>query len=141
MEHNAELIKEVFQNSEMSKDVLNRLIKICDDANLRAALADEFAQYHEIMCEASKVGDERNIQLKPRSRCKNAIFSGISLNAMIDKTSSHLAEMVVQGSTMGIIDMTRAVKEFSGADENVVKLAEKLLETEKNNVEKMLEFV
>lgn len=141
MEHSVELVKEVYKNAEMSKDILNRLIKICDDANFRAALADEFAQYHEITCEAKGICEEHNYPVKTDKRCKSAIFSGITLNTMIDKTSTHLAEMMVQGSTMGVIDMKRAIKEYTGASEKVRTLAEKLLKTEQNNVTKMLEFV
>ena len=141
MEHNYELIKTVYQNAEMCKDVLGRMIKICDDAALRVVLADEFAQYHEITCESKAICEERNYNVKTKHHAKETIFSGISLNTMLNKSASHLAEMAVIGSTMGVIDIKRALKEFPGADEVILALAGKLLKTEENNVKKMLEFV
>lgn len=141
MDHNLELVKEVYHDAELCKDVLNTLIKITDDANFRTSLADEYAQYHEIMCSADSVCCEYGYPVKTDKSCKKKIFSGIAISAKIDKTPSHLAEMVIQGSTMGIIDIKRAIREYQCADEKVKRLASKLLETEINNVYKMLEYV
>lgn len=141
MEYNYELLKEVYQNAEMSKDIIGRMIKICDDSNFRAALAEEFAEYHEVMGQAKSIIDEKGYPIRTNKAGKAAAMSGITLNTLIDKTSTHLAEMMVQGSTMGVIDMKRALKTYTGADDTITKIANKLCETEQNNVRKMLEFV
>ena len=141
MEHTFELVKTVYQNAEMSKEILARMIKICNDSNLRASLAEEFAQYHEVTAQAKAIIDEHGYNIRTNHSGKSASLAGITLNTMIDKTSTHLAEMMVQGSIMGVIDMKRALKDYTGADEKVRCLANKLYETEQNNVQKMLEFV
>lgn len=141
MEHNKELVKAVYHNAEMSKDIIGRMIKICDDPSLRAALAEEYAQYHEITCESKGICDEKGYFVKTKKQGKAAIFSGMAINTMINKSTPHLAEMMVQGSTMGVIDMKRALREYPGAEENVRTLAEKLMHTEQNNIKCMLEFV
>ena len=141
MEHNYELLKEIYQNAEMSKDIMGRMIKICDDSNFRAELAEEFAEYHEVMCQAKAIIDEKGYPIRTNKAGKAAAMGGIKLNTFIDKTSTHLAEMMVQGSTMGVIDMKRARKMYTGAEDAIRKLANKLCETEQNNVRRMLEFV
>ena len=141
MEHDYKLVKEVYQNAEMSKDIIGRLIRICDDSNFRAALAEEFAEYHEVTAQARAYMEEKGYPVRTNKFGKAASMSGIKFNTMIDKTSTHLAEMMVQGSTMGVIDMKRALKEYPGADECPKKLASKLFETEQKNVRRMLEFV
>lgn len=141
MEHNYELVKTIFQNAEMSKEILARMIKICNDSNLRASLAEEFAQYHEVTAQAKSIIDERGYNIRTNRSGKAASLAGITLNTMIDKTSTHLAEMMVQGSIMGVIDMKRALNDYTGADDRVRELANKLYQTEQNNVQKMLVFV
>lgn len=141
MEHNYELVKAVYQNAEMSKDILGRMIKICENNELRADLADEFAQYHEITCEAKTICDERGYPVKTKHHAKSTIFGGIAINTMVNKSASHIAEMLVTGSTMGVIDMKRSIDEYTGADETIKALAQKLMQTEQNNASKMLNYV
>ena len=141
MEHNYELVKDIWQNAEMSKDIIGKLIKICDDSNFRASLAEEFAQYHEVAAEAKTIIEDKGYPVRPKRSAKTAVMSGISVNTWFDKTSTHLAEMMVQGSIMGVIDMKRALKDYPGAEDRTKKLANKLLDTEMNNVKKCLEYV
>ena len=58
---------------------------------------------------------------------------GLKLNTLIDSTSSHLGEMLLQGYVMGIIDMTRAQREYPAEDKDILGLAKKLVETEDAN--------
>lgn len=58
---------------------------------------------------------------------------GLKLNTLIDSTSSHLAEMLMQGYVMGITDMARAGREFAADDKDVLMLAERLIRLEDAN--------
>nr|HPK16886.1 hypothetical protein [Clostridia bacterium] len=99
MDHDIELLNEIYRNAELSKDILGRLIKICKDATFRCVMASQFAEYHAILLEAEEriagmgeAPDAYNMVLR------RPIYCGMYLNARIDSTSSHLAEMLVQGS-------------------------------------------
>ena len=47
----------------------------------------------------------------------------------------------MQGSTMGIIDMTRKLKEYQQADPEVRSLGDRLLEFELHNMEECRRFL
>jgi len=40
----------------------------------------------------------------------------IKMNTLIDSTDSHIAQMVIQGSTMGVTQMTKLLHSSEGAD-------------------------
>lgn len=40
----------------------------------------------------------------------------ISMKTLTDKTPSHISEMLIQGSMMGIIDATKNIKKYSETD-------------------------
>ena len=63
------------------------------------------------------------------------------MNTLADKSSDHIAEMMIQGSIMGVIDMSRSLKRYSQAESSVKKLGEKLIETEENNIQQMKGFL
>ena len=62
---------------------------------------------------------------------------GVHMNTLIDSSPSHIAEMLIEGSTMGVIDITRAQNRFAGADENVAGLAQRLCDIERGNIDAM----
>lgn len=49
--------------------------------------------------------------------------------------------MIIQGSTMGIVDITKKLKEYSVADMDISALAERLLKLEQQNVDEMKKFL
>ncbi|WP_242878733.1 hypothetical protein [Clostridium beijerinckii] len=65
----------------------------------------------------------------------------INLNTLVNKTSSHISEMMIQASTMGIIDITKRIKEYPNADKEILDLANKLLKLEQNNVEECKKYL
>lgn len=58
----------------------------------------------------------------------------INLNTLTDKSTSHIAEMIIQGATMGVIDITKRIKEYSEVDEEILELANDLLKFEQRNI-------
>ena len=70
-------------------------------------------------------------------------MSGMMIRAktLTDRSPSRIAEMMIQGSTMGTIQMTRRLHSCEAADAEALLLAHKLLRTEENNIEQMKEFL
>ena len=65
----------------------------------------------------------------------------INFNTITNKTPSHIAEMLIQGSTMGIVDVTKRIKEYKTADKDISSLADRLLKFEQQNVDEMKKFL
>ncbi|AJG98784.1 hypothetical protein [Clostridium beijerinckii] len=53
---------------------------------------------------------------------KASTYVMINLNTLVNKTSSHISEMMIQGSTMGIIDITKRIKEYPNADKEIIEV-------------------
>ena len=49
--------------------------------------------------------------------------------------------MMVQGNTMGVIDMTKALRQNADADAPVLSLGERLLQMQRDNVEEMKTYL
>jgi 23S rRNA U2552 (ribose-2'-O)-methylase RlmE/FtsJ len=73
---------------------------------------------------------------------KAAAYLSINLNTLADKTPSRISEMMIKGSTMGVIDMTKKLNEYSSsADPDVMDLAGSLLSFEQHNIEECKRFL
>ncbi|NOW03579.1 hypothetical protein [Clostridium beijerinckii] len=53
---------------------------------------------------------------------KASTYVMINLDTLVNKTSSHISEMMIQGSTMGIIDITKRIKEYPNADKEILEV-------------------
>lgn len=139
MTQTTDLLNEIYTNVEMGCYSLRHIIRICEDRALKTLLEQ---YYDEYQCILEKTNDFfRTADKLPRSNGVSSfgVRMAMKANLAIDKTSSHLAEMLVQGATMGIIDITRALKDNQSADEEVRNLAERLL-THEDRIHRELRF-
>lgn len=141
MNNNQKLLKAIYQNTEMGKETLHRMIKQCRDENFRHAMAEQFAEYHGLQDECFALMREHDMKRPSENAFSSLAYTSLYFNLRIDRTSSHMAEMVMQGSLMGIIDIARHIRESGEVDEDVRKLAEKLLATEEHNLKDMQKYL
>ena len=66
----------------------------------------------------------------------------VNLQTMGDNSVSHIAEMLIQGSSMGITDAVKKIHEYEGqAEKDILKLMKELQVFEEKNVEKLKEYL
>lgn len=137
-----ELLNFIYQNSEMGVDTLNKLIGIAEDKRLKKHLKSQFQEYKKINEKAKLLlnengYDEKGITALERLRT----YLMINIQTLTDKSASHIAEMLIIGSNMGIINALKSIKEYKDANPKIIKLMKKLLETEEKNVEELKSFL
>ena len=62
-------------------------------------------------------------------------------NSMKDPSASHIAEMMINGATMGVIDMTKRLKQYQAQDPEIDALGRDVVEFEENTVTKMKNYL
>lgn len=139
---NVELLNFIYKNAEMGKQTLPKLLEVCEDAAFRPVIQSQLREYEDICAAAADMARRENSEAKGvNALAKISSYLSVNMNTMIDKTSSHLAEMMMQGSNMGVIEITQKLKEFGDADEEVLSLGRKLLKTEERNLEQLKKYL
>lgn len=142
MDINEEFLNYIYQNAEMGKNTISQLIGITKDETFKGALESQLREYNQIYDAAdSKM---KQISQTPKSIGtipKVSTYLTINMKTMTNKSPAHIAEMMIQGSTMGIIDVTKRIKEYNNAGNDVKELANRLLKFEQKNVEQMKKFL
>lgn len=142
LDGNVELLNYIHQNAEMGKDTTNQLIGIAQDDEYKKMLRSQLEEYKMIF----ESTDKKLYELKKEAKDINAFskvstYTMVNLKTLTNKSPSHISEMLIQGSTMGIIDLTKKLKKYADADEEIFNLANKLLELEQSNVEECKKFL
>lgn len=142
MEGNIELLNYIYQNAEMGKVTIGQLIDIAEEQSFKHSLQSQFREYNEIFDMADnkiKEFQEKSKGIGAMTKLKTYIM--INMNTIKDKTASHIAEMMIQGSSMGIVDITKKLKEYNNAEPDIIELGNRLLKFEQQNIEEMKTFL
>ena len=139
-----------------SKDVLSSIIKTAQmgqigirsvlntplRANLTDALRSQLREYDAIEREALELAEARGWTLKqldPTIKTMTNMMTKTRLK--FGDSSSKAAAMMIQGNTRGMIKGYKNLNQFSVPDERIAKLARKLLDCEKENIQQMQGFL
>lgn len=142
MNGNAELLNFIYQNSQMGVDTINQLIGITEDENFKKYLNSQLNEYREIHTTAKSLLNQNGYDEKGISAFdKIKTYLMINMQTLTDKTPSHISEMLIIGSNMGVIDAVKNIKRYQEAEREIVGLMEKLLRFEENNIQQLKSFL
>jgi len=142
MKGNVELLNYIFQNSQMGLDTISQLLKIVKDEEFKKNLQFQVAEYGNINSAAIEKLHQNGCEAKELGKLtKISTYMLINMKTLTDKTTSHIAEMLISGSTMGIIEATKNIKEYNNAEKSILDLVDRLLKFEQNNVEQLKKFL
>jgi len=146
-----ELASLIYKTSKMGGEAITDTLpkikdgkRVGESEKMRAELTRQFAKYEEIAAEAEAFLDSRHCPAQEESiLTKMASKVGIMMNTMKDPSPSHVAEMMVKGLSMGITEMTAKVRisKEKGCDENMLKLADRLISFQEDAVDKIKAFL
>lgn len=142
MNQNAELLNFIYQNSQMGVEALEKLIPITKDNEFSKCLQSQLDEYKLINAKAEKKLNENGYDEKGIGAfTKLQSYIMINLQTMMNKTPSHLSEMLITGSTMGVIDAIKNIKKYSDAEPSILELMDDLKKFEERNIEQLKPFL
>ena len=140
----AELLQDIYSNVKMgSESIINLLPKIKND-DMKMFMTSQLDQYEKYAQDVKKQLVAQGIEPKePNPVSKLGAKIGMEMKSMQDSTTSHMAEMMVQGSTMDVTDLLQKVSAYESYPEcrESVRLAKQIVDFEEKNIEKMKEFL
>lgn len=143
MNQNAELLNFIYQNSEMGVETLNQIIEIVENPSLARQLESQRSSYKHIHQKSKEMLNENGYDEKAISTLeKISAYIMINLKTLTDKSDTHIAEMLIQGSNMGIIDAAKKINEYEdSAEKTIISLMKKLKKFEEENAEKLKAYL
>lgn len=128
-----EILAEVHRNCALALQSISDILPETEDTDVREELMKQHEEYEKIGGRAAILAKDKNIELKNPGPIKKAMmWSSIKMNTMTDNSRAHIAEMMVQGTVMGITALKSSLSDMSDeyADEDIKRLAEELLQSE-----------
>ncbi|MEY8676080.1 hypothetical protein [Thomasclavelia cocleata] len=142
MNDDVKLLNFIYQNSQMGVETIDQLEKIVEDKNFKRYLKEKYEGYCKIHKDAkeklnSHGYDEKGISSFEKLRT----YLMINMQTLTDKSTTHIAEMMMIGSTMGIVSAIRNLNDYSNANNDIIKLMETLKAFEEKSYHDLQVFI
>ena len=136
------VLNDIIKTSQMGINGINVVMDKTRQPALRQALKVQRREYSDIEQQAKLLAQRKGYkidQIKPITRRMGAIMS--KGQPLVGEPDSKIAGMMIQGNTRGMILSLKNMRRCDQPDQQVAELAQKLLETEKHNIDSMEGFV
>lgn len=139
-----DFLNDIYSNVKMGTDSIINIMPKVKDEEMKSYMTSQLNEYEKYASDIKKRLESKGVEAKETGPItKISAKFGMNMNTMLDSTTSHIAEMMVQGSTMDITDLLQKISVYSKHPEcgESVRLAKEIVAFEERNVEKMKEFL
>lgn len=137
-----EFLQYVHKTADMGCQGIESVLPHLDEAEIKGVLLHQQSEYQHIRKEAAKLlqaDDDAPENVGVMERMSAQTMSAMKL--AMDDSQESVAEMMIQGTTMGVVKTIRHLRDLPKGDNRVRALGEKLLTTQENNIEQMKKFL
>lgn len=137
MENQSEaLLRELHKATQMGLEATRMVAPKVTDPALKKEVNRQETCYQELLSKTEGMLSKKGETPEAGDWGKKAMLWGsIQLNTIADASNSHIAEMMINGTTMGIVDMTKTVNELADVDSGVRGLAKDFINCEERHIE------
>lgn len=139
MEENIKVLDELNKGACMGEDAINFVLDKTEDTNFKDLLRKQYKKYEEISLKINDIYNQYKEDDSPQETSKmNKVMTwyGIEWKTLSDNSTSKLAELLLQGTNMGIIEGVKILN-HKVMDSEVKKIAKKFVEMQENSVEEL----
>ena len=136
------VLDELSKGACMGRDAIHFIMDKVEDEKLKQELDRQYREYKEISEEINKIYPEYSNDEPHKTSAMNKMMTwyGIEMKTFMDSSTSKIAELLVQGTNMGIIE-GRKLLNHKHTDKEVHKLVQEYVDMQEDAVEKLKTFL
>ena len=136
------VLDELSKGACMGRDAIHFIMDKVTDEGLREELNKQYEKYHQISERIKELYPEYSEAEPHKTSAMNKAMTwyGIEMKTIRDDSTSHLAELLLQGTNMGIIEGRRLLN-HKDTDTEVHSLIQEYVDMQEEAVEKLKQFL
>lgn len=142
MKNGKEVLTSLLKTTQMGQVGIRSVLDTSMRPGIRKALESQLKEYDAIETEAHALASQRGWELReldPAIRMMSDMMTRMKLSGQ--GSESKIADMMIQGNTKGMIKSLKDLHQFTGDDERVRTLSQKLLDCENANIRQMQQYL
>ena len=138
-----EALAEIYRNAQLALESISDILPETQDMAVRNELHAQHEEYERFSAKAATIAKDMGLELKEPNPMKKAMMWGsIKMSTLTDNSRAHIADMMVQGTVMGITALRATAGELpaEGNDE-IVALLDEMIKMEEEFEKKWKEYI
>lgn len=136
------VLNETVKNTRMAVQSIETILNRVDDDDLSYELNCQEEKYKKIEKKAmNKLKDYKAKAEDDSIPQKLMLKSSIQAKTLMNNGSKHIADMMIQGSTKGITELSKVLNENKNASKSVCEIAKELVDFEEKNIERLKTYL
>ncbi len=137
-----DLLQSVLHNAEIGICAIDYLMPEVVSENFIQTLNGQKTRLKTITSEAKKLAEKFSLEIKPNSLFKKSkMWLGVKTSSFFDDDTQHLADMMILGHFMGVVNMIKSLADAKKAKDEIIKLARNLKSIEENCVNELVPYL
>lgn len=145
MKEKYELIEHIYEDAEMACYTLTKLTEDLKDKNnkIKRVLEDILKEYTSYMQDAKKFLSKNKQEIKEKSSVSKMMANmGIKKEVKSDNSDSAIAELLIQGISMGSLDIEKRINAYDkDVDKKQIKFARTFLEFQEKAISELKKYL
>ena len=136
------ILNEINKGIKMGMDSISTIAEKVTDDQLKDDLQSEYNQYNEILNDVNaELGkyEEGPKELTPAQKMMG--WFDIQMSTLTDDSDSKIAEMLIKGTNMGIIEGVKLLNHNPETTDSIKTILNNFIQFQENNVERLKKYL
>lgn len=136
-----ELLSEMYRNVTMGSETLSSVVPKVHGSEMLTNITGQMEQYGQFTTRTGEMLNRLEVTPRESSLMKRSMTRmGIAMNTAMDSSDKHIAAMIGKGTMTGLTELTGKLHKLTAADERAVNLCREILDFEKEQAMKILDY-
>ena len=143
MKENINALDEINKGATMGMDAIHFIIDKIDSSDFKDIVNKQYKDYERISEVINEIYDKYNSEDEPhKTSVVNKVMTwyGVEMKTLTDKSDSKIAELLLQGTNMGIIEGRRILNNKK-LDDEVKEIMSKYVTMQEECVDKLKDYL
>ena len=141
--NNLNILDEINKGATMGMNAIHFVSDKVNNAEFKHVLNVEYNKYEQISERVHDLYNNYSVKEPHETNAMNKMMTwyGIQMKTMTDDTTSKLAELLMQGTNMGIIEGRRLINANQNAENNVKNILNDFVVMQEDSVETLKKYL
>ena len=142
LDYNTKAINDIYKNAHIAMQSIADLLPAVEKFDIEEELKYQYDGYDKIIAKISAFMTDNNIEPKDINPFKKAMLWGsIKMKTLMNNSQNQVAEMMINGTVMGINELTAMKNESTNLNEGVLSLLNELLSLEEGYEQRLKQYL
>lgn len=141
-DYNVKAINDVYKNAHIALQSISDLLPAVDNEEIKQELQEQYDGYEKLIGKISTFMAENDIEPQDVNFFKKAmLWSSIKMKTLFNNSKNQVAEMMINGTVMGINELTAMKNEGSNLSPEILDLVTELLNLEEDYEQRLKKYL